>query len=132
MSRCCGLQMPHVSSSFLFQLLSSSDRNVSCRRSLLDRRPMFVLVSLFLVCLPVFLVLFSSEYHNVLMFLKLWGPHKYSQPVVGGPHRKYCVKSKPSAPPTEGTEESRPPLYTHLLTCYLSLVKPNDPVAGRV
>ena len=30
------------------------------------------------------------------------------QPVVGGPHRQARVESKPSAPPTERTEESRP------------------------
>ena len=46
------------------------------RASLLDRRPMFVLVSLFLVCLPVFLLLFSVEYHNALMGFSLCGPHK--------------------------------------------------------
>ena len=30
------------------------------------------------------------------------------QPVVGGPHHQSRVESKPSAPPTERTEESRP------------------------
>ena len=53
---CCGLQMPHVSFDFL-----------QSQSILLYRRPMFVLVSLFLVCLPVFLLLLSAEYHNVLM-----------------------------------------------------------------
>ena len=33
----------------------------------LDRRPMFFLVFLFLVCIAVFLLLLSAEYHNVLM-----------------------------------------------------------------
>ena len=59
---CCGLQMSHVSVSV--QLLPLSSRIVSSQSSLLYRRPMFVLVSLFLVCLPVFLLLFSAEYHN--------------------------------------------------------------------
>ena len=36
-----------------------------------------------------------------------WMPH-HVQPVVGRPRRQSCVASKPSAPPTEGTEESRP------------------------
>ena len=50
---CCGLWMSHVSFSFL--QLSLSNRIVSSQSSLLYRQPMFVLVSLFLVCLPVFL-----------------------------------------------------------------------------
>ena len=71
---CCGLQMFHVSASFL--LLSLFGRIVSSQSSLSDHRPMFVLVSLFLVCLPVFLLLLSAEYHNVLMCFSLCGPHK--------------------------------------------------------
>ena len=70
----CGLQMFHVS--ITFHLLSLSDRIVSSQSNLLDRRTMFVLVSLFLVCLPVFLLLFSAKYHNVLMCFSLCGPHK--------------------------------------------------------
>ena len=62
--------MSHVS--FAFLQLSLSDRIVLSQSSPLDRRPMFVLVSLFLVCLPVFLLLFSAEYHNVLMCFSLW------------------------------------------------------------
>ena len=58
---CCGLHMSHVSLSF--PLLSLS-RIVSSQSILLDRRPMSVLISLFLVCLPVFLLLFSAEYHS--------------------------------------------------------------------
>ena len=54
---CCGLRMSHVSLSF--QLPSLSGRVVSSQSSFIDRRPMFVLVSLFLVCLPVFLLLSS-------------------------------------------------------------------------
>ena len=71
---CCGLKMSHVSFSFL--QLSVSDCIVSSRSSLLDRRPMFVLVSLFLVCLPVFLLLLPAEYRNVLMCFSLCVPHK--------------------------------------------------------
>ena len=48
-------------------LVSVSDHIVSSQSSLLDRRPMFVLVSLFLICLPVFILLLLAEYHNVLM-----------------------------------------------------------------
>ena len=59
---CFGLQMSHVS--FSFQLLSLSGRIVSSQSSLLDHRPMFVLVSLFVVSPAVFLL--SAEYHNVL------------------------------------------------------------------
>ena len=51
----CGLQMSHVGLSFSFLQLSVSYRIISSQSSLLHRRPMFVLVSLFLVCLPVFL-----------------------------------------------------------------------------
>ena len=72
-AHCCGLQMSHVSFSFL--QLSLSDRIVSSQSCLLDCRPMFVLVSLFLVCLPVFLLLLSAECHNVLMCFSLCGPH---------------------------------------------------------
>ena len=39
-------------------------------------RPMFVLVSLFLVCLAVFLLFFPAEYHNVLICFTLCGPLK--------------------------------------------------------
>ena len=61
--------------SFSFQLLSLSDRIVSSQSSLLDRQPMFVLVSLFLVCCPIFLLLLSAEYHDVLTCFPLRGPH---------------------------------------------------------
>ncbi len=71
---CCRLQISHVS--FSFPLLSLSDRIVSSQSIPLDRRRIFVLVSLFLVCLPVFLLLFSAEYHNVPMCFSLCGPHK--------------------------------------------------------
>ena len=62
---CCGLQMSHVS--LYFPLISLSVCIVSCQSSRLDHRPMFVLVSLFLVCLPVLLLLSAADYHNVLM-----------------------------------------------------------------
>ena len=38
------------------------------------RRPMFLLVSLFLVCLPVYFLLFSAEYRNAMCF-SLCGLH---------------------------------------------------------
>ena len=60
---CCVLQMSHVS--FSFRLLSLSDRIFSTQLSLLDSRPMFVLVSFFLVCRPVFILLLSAAYRNV-------------------------------------------------------------------
>ena len=46
---CCGLQMSHVSLSF--PLISLSGHIVLSQSSLLNHRPMFILVSLFLVCL---------------------------------------------------------------------------------
>ena len=58
---------------FSFQLLSLSRRIFS---SLLDHRPMFALVSIFLVCLPVFLLLLTAEYHNVQICFSLCSPHK--------------------------------------------------------
>ena len=73
-SVCCGLQMFHVNASFL--LLSLSGRITSSQSTLSDHRPMFVLVSLFLVCIPVFIILFAAEYHNVLMCFSLCGQHK--------------------------------------------------------
>ena len=72
--RRCGMQMYHVSLSF--QLFYLSVRIVSSQSSLSDHRPMFVLVSLFLVCLPVFLLLFSADCHIALMFFSACGPHK--------------------------------------------------------
>ena len=69
---CCGLQMSHVSFDFSAEL--SLYLIVTFRASpfsYMIRRPMFVLVSLFLVCLPVFLQLLSAEYHNVLMCFSL-------------------------------------------------------------
>ena len=59
---CCELRMSHVSLSF--QLPSLSGHVVSSQSSFIDHRPMFVLVSLFLVCLPVFLLLFSLADRN--------------------------------------------------------------------
>ena len=52
------LQLQRSQASLSFQLLYLSGRIVSSLSSLLDRRPMFVLVSLLLACLPVFLILF--------------------------------------------------------------------------
>ena len=54
------------------------DRVVWSQSSLSDHRPMFVLVSLFLVCLLVFPLLLSAEYHNVLICSSLCGPHNFS------------------------------------------------------
>ena len=71
---CCGLQMFHVSASFL--PLSLFGRIVWSQSSPSDHRPMFILVSLFLVCLLIFLLLLSAEYHDVLMCSSLCGPHK--------------------------------------------------------
>ena len=62
---CCGLQIFHVSAWFL--LLSLFVRIVWSQSNLSENRPMFVLVSLFLFCRSVFLLLLSAEYHNVLM-----------------------------------------------------------------
>ena len=70
------LGVANVSYSFAFLQLSLSDRIVSSQSSLLYRRPRFVLDSLFLICLPVFLLLLSAEYHNVLMCFSLCVPHK--------------------------------------------------------
>ena len=64
--------------SFSFQQLSLSGRIASSQSSLLDRRTMFVLVSVFLVCLAVFLQFFSGEYHNAPMCLTSCGSHKTS------------------------------------------------------
>ena len=72
---CCGWHMFHVTVSASFLLLSLSGRIVWSQSSPSDHRPMFVLVSLFLVCHPVFLLLLSAEYHNVLMCSSLGGPH---------------------------------------------------------
>ena len=66
---CCGLQMFHVSASFM--LLCLFVRIVWSQSILWDRRPMFVLVSLFLFCRSVFLLLLSADYHNVLMWSSL-------------------------------------------------------------
>ena len=62
--------MSHVSLSFL---LLSSGRIVSSQSGLLDRRLMFVVVSLFLVCLAGFLLLFLAEYRNALVCFSLCG-----------------------------------------------------------
>ena len=53
----------------LCKLLSISGRIVSSQFSLLDHPSLFVLVSLFLVCLPVLQLSFSAEkaYHNALL-----------------------------------------------------------------
>ena len=68
---CCVLQISHVR--LPFPLLSLYGHIVSCQSNLFDHRPMFVLVSLFPVCLPVFLLWLSAEHHNVLMcFVIMW------------------------------------------------------------
>ena len=59
---CCGLNMFHASVSF--QLLSLYGPVVSCQSSLLNHPHMFAVVSLFLVCYAVFLILFPAGYHN--------------------------------------------------------------------
>ena len=107
---CCGLQMSHVSLSF--PLLSWSVRIVSSQTSLFDRRPMFVLVSLFLVCLPFFLLLSSAEYHNVLMCFSLCSCFLYTnflqniniskniwfKSVKFKPYPSSCMKCRPNVP----------------------------------
>ena len=49
-----------------------------CQSSLLDHRPMFVSVSLFLVCLAIFLLLLSAQHRKTQMCLSLCRPHKTS------------------------------------------------------
>ena len=69
--------------------LSLSGRIVSCRSSLLDHRPIFAMLSLFLVCLAVFIQLFSAiffsgsssgvELFQVCMGTRLWQDGAYQQ-----------------------------------------------------
>ena len=72
---CYWLQMSHISLSFQLLFLSGRIVQFVPVQSLRDRRPIFVLLSLFLVCLPVFLLFLSAEYHNVLMCFSLYDPH---------------------------------------------------------
>ena len=69
---CCGFNVTcrFLLSVALFMVVSFRVSPVS------DHRPMFVLVSLFLVFLPVFRLLLSAEYHTVLLCFSLCGQHK--------------------------------------------------------
>ena len=86
---------PLVFDSFIHSFIVASTAVVSSRSRLLDHRPIFALVSFFLVCLAVFLLLFSAEYHNALMCFSLCGPLRHlsvcSKPLYS--HCRLCNKT---------------------------------------
>ena len=115
--------MSHVSLSFA--LLSLSCHIVVSQSSLSDRRPMFVLVFLFLVCRSVFLLLFSAEYHNDLMCFSLCGSHDIFKTFINPPALNPAFprrdpRAQPGFSPPPYVPMDKPTVNTHMVTCHLA------------